>query len=70
MINNLTQPISCDSCKTPAINYYIWHSGGISGVTTLLAVFPEQEFVVSVLSNLGFFTKINDVVLNIANNFL
>ncbi len=69
-MTDLDQPIVCSgNCKTPSIKHMISHSGGISGVTTLLAIFPEQEYVIAVLTNLGFI-NVTDVLLNIATNFV
>jgi hypothetical protein len=69
-VTDLDQPIVCSgNCKTPSIKHMISHSGGISGVTTLLAIFPEQEYVIAVLTNLGFI-NVTDVLLNIATNFV
>jgi hypothetical protein len=69
-VTDFDQPIVCSgNCKTPSIKHMISHSGGISGVTTLLAIFPEQEYVIAVLTNLGFI-NVTDVLLNIATNFV
>jgi len=69
-VTNLTEPIACSgNCKTPPIKQMVFHSGGISGVTTLLVIFPEQDYVISVLSNLGENLKILDMVWKIATNF-
>ncbi len=69
-MTDFDQPIVCSgNCKTPSIKHMISHSGGISGVTTLLAIFPEQEYVIAVLTNLGFI-NVTDVLLNIATNFV
>ncbi len=72
VITNVTQPIRCDhsNCKTPPIKKIIWHSGGITGVTTILMIFPEQNFVVSVLSNLGSASDIDSLAIQIARNFM
>ncbi len=70
-VTDFDQPIVCSgNCKTPSIKHMISHSGGISGVTTLLAIFPEQEYVIAVLTNLGFNSKVSDILLNIAINFV
>jgi hypothetical protein len=69
-VTDFNHPIACSGdCKTPPIKQMIFHSGGLSGVTTLLAIFPEQEYVVAVLTNLGSNMKVLDILLNIATNF-
>jgi hypothetical protein len=69
-VTDLDQPIVCSgNCKTPSIKHVISHSGGMSGVTTLLAIFPEQEYVIAVLTNLGSNIKVIDIMINIATNF-
>ncbi len=72
LITNVTHPIKCDhpDCKTPPIKTIIWHSGGISGVSTFLMIFPEQNFVVSVLSNVGSAVQLDLLAVKIAINFL
>ncbi len=47
----------------------MWHLGGISGVTTILAIFLEQDYMIVVLTNLGSYNKILNMLLNIATNF-
>jgi hypothetical protein len=69
-VTDLTHPISCfGNCKTPPIKKFIWHTGGISGESNILAIFPEQEFVIAVLTNSGLNRIIDDIMLNIAKNF-
>ncbi len=69
-MNDFDQPIVCSGvCKTAPIKKMIYHSGGISGVTTLLAIFPEQEYVIAILTNLGSNSKLTNILLNIATNF-
>jgi hypothetical protein len=69
-VKDFDQPIVCSgNCKTAPIKKLIYHSGGISGVTTLLAIFPEQEYVIAILTNLGSNFKISNILLNIATNF-
>jgi hypothetical protein len=69
-VTDFDHPIACSgNCKTPPIKQMVFHSGGISGVSTILAIFPEQEYVISVLTNLGSNRKILDILLNIATNF-
>jgi len=69
-VTEFDPPIVCSgNCKTPPIKQMVFHSGGISGVSTILAIFPEQEYVISVLTNLGSNGKILDILLNIATNF-
>ncbi len=70
LVTDLSHPISCSGdCKTRPIKKIIWHTGGISGESTILAIFPEQEFVIVVMTNLGHSPNIFDIVLNIAKNF-
>jgi hypothetical protein len=47
----------------------IFHTGSQIGVSTALALFPEQEYVIGVVTNLGFNKDILDIILNIATNF-
>jgi hypothetical protein len=47
----------------------IFQIGGLSGVTTFFAIFPEQEYVIAVLTNLGDNLKFIDILLKIATNF-
>jgi hypothetical protein len=69
-VTDFDQPIVCSgSCKTPPIKNMIFHYGNQIGVTTALALFPEQEYVIVVLTNLGFNKNILDILLNIATNF-
>jgi hypothetical protein len=69
-VTDFDQPIVCSgNCKTPSIKHMISHSGGITGVTTLLAIFPEQEYVIALLTNLGSL-NVRDILLNIATNFV
>ncbi len=69
-MTDFDQPIVCSgNCKTPSIKHMISHSGGITGVTTLLAIFPEQEYVIALLTNLGSL-NVRDILLNIATNFV
>jgi hypothetical protein len=72
MITNVTGPIKCDhpDCKTPPIKKIVWHGGRISGVTSLLFIFPEQNFVVSVLSNVGGAEGLELLTVKIARNFM
>jgi len=72
MITNVTEPIKCDhpDCKTPPIKKIVWHSGALTGVTTYLMIFPEQNFVVSVLSNVGIAEELDLLTIKIARNFM
>ncbi len=72
IIRNLTQSIECNhpACKTPPIKTIFSHSGGLSGVTTTLLLFPEPNFVVSVLSNIGGAERIDLLAVKIATNFM
>ncbi len=72
IITNMTQPIKCDhpNCKTPPIKKIIWHSGGLDGFTTYLMTFPEQNFVVSVLSNEAVSKYLDILTIKIARNFM
>ena len=49
-------------------NFWIL-SGGISGVTTILCIFPEQDTIIVLLNNLGG-VDMFDMVFSIAKNFL
>lgn len=70
VVANLTHPIACSgACKMPPVKQVIWHSGSLTGVTTLLAILPEQDFVIAILSNLGFNSKIFDMMQTIIKNF-
>jgi hypothetical protein len=69
-VTDFDQPIVCSgNCKTPPIKHMIFHTGTQIGVSTALALFPEQEYVIVVLTNLGFNKNILDILLNIATNF-
>jgi hypothetical protein len=69
-VTEFDQPIVCSgNYKTPPIKKMIFHAGGISGVTDFFAIFPEQEYVIAVLTNLGSDKKVLDILLNIATNF-
>ncbi len=69
-MTDLDQPIVCSgNCKTPPIKRMIFQIGGLSGVTTFFAIFPEQEYVIAVLTNLGDNLKFIDILLKIATNF-
>jgi len=63
IVTNFTNPIECSDCKTPPIKSFIWHEDGLSGFTTFLALFPEQDFVVSVLTNAGLALSTNRATL-------
>ncbi len=70
VVTDFTDPITCSgNCKTPPIKQMIWHNGGLSGVSTILAIFPEQEYIIAVLTNLGFNSRLFDSVFKIATNF-
>jgi hypothetical protein len=70
LVTDFDQPIVCSgNCKTPPIKHMIFHTGGQSGVSTALAILPEQECVIGLLTNLGSNKNILDIVLNIATNF-
>jgi hypothetical protein len=67
-VTDLSHPISCSGeCKS--FKKIIWHTGGITGETDILAIFPEQEFVIALLTNSGANPKIRDYIFNIAMNF-
>jgi hypothetical protein len=69
-VTDFNQPIVCTgNCKTPPIKHMIFHTGSQSGVSTALALFPEQEWVIAVLTNLGSNKNILDIILNVATNF-
>jgi hypothetical protein len=69
-VADFVQPIACSgNCRTPPIKQVIFHSGGITGVNTLLAIFPEQEYVIAVLTNLGSNDNVLNILLNIVNSF-
>jgi hypothetical protein len=69
-VTDFDQPIVCSgNCKTPPIKRMIFHPGGITGVTTFFAIFPEQEYVIAVLTNLGDSIKFLDILLKIATKF-
>jgi hypothetical protein len=46
----------------------IWNGGGISGESNVLGIFPEQEFVIAFLTNLGA-TNILEIAHNVTANF-
>ena len=67
--NNTSYCIS--SCyKQSPITHYVWHTGGLIGLSSLLAVFPEQEIVVSILANKGYLLSLNDLAIKLANTFI
>jgi hypothetical protein len=70
MITNLTTPIRCTNCTTPPIKSFIWHGGNLLGLTTYLMIFPEQNFVVSLLANIGYPLGLDLVAISIAKNFM
>lgn len=66
------EPYQCsdsDSCEMPAITRIYYHSGGLSGVTTMLFVVPEQDLVITALANTNPFPKILDLVLFLTKLF-
>jgi len=67
-VTDLIHPISCSGdCKS--FKKVIWHTGGITGQTNILAIFPEQEFVIAILTNSGANPKLGDYIFDIAMNF-
>lgn len=48
--------------------HFLWHSGGLSGVTTWLAVWPEEEIVGVALSNKGNTKNLGQAVLYAMEN--
>ncbi len=69
-MTDFDQPIVCSgNCKTPPVKQMIFHPGGLSGVTTFFAIFPEQEYVIAVLTNLGDNNKFLDVLFKVVANF-
>ena len=66
--NNTSNCISNCYKESPII-HYVWHSGGLFGMTSLLQIFPEQEIVVSVLTNKGNLSGLNDLAIKLANTF-
>ncbi len=43
--------------------------GEKSGITNIFAIFPEQEYVIAVLTNLGSYENYLDLLLKIVTNF-
>ncbi len=69
-VTDLSHPLSCSGqCKSAPLKKMNWHSGDITGETTILVIIPEQELVIALLSNLGSNTKILEILFNIALNF-
>lgn len=67
--NNTSYCISTCYKESP-ITHYVWHSGGQPGLASLLAIFPEQEIVVSLLTNKGYVKGLNDLAIKLANTFI
>lgn len=43
----------CAFCERSEIKSFVWHNGGLLGVSTILVIVPEQEIIVALISNLG-----------------
>lgn len=54
----------------PNIKYrdFVWHSGGLLGVSTFLIIYPELEIVGAAMSNKGSALNLDNMLINMAEN--
>ena len=66
----LDKEIVCDGkCRTSPIKQFYYHMGEQDGLQTILAIFPEQNLVVTVLANSNPIKQIMETAIYIAKMF-
>ncbi|CAG2179165.1 unnamed protein product [Oppiella nova] len=52
-VTELDRPIVCQNkCQMPStISRFIWKTGGLTGVTNILMILPDQDIIVALLTN-------------------
>ncbi|CAG2107640.1 unnamed protein product, partial [Medioppia subpectinata] len=71
-VTELLRPIVCtNKCQMPStIRRVVWKTGGLTGLTTIIMILPDQDLIVTILSNNSSFDDIFESALRVVKEFM